>query len=998
MKIVKTAEWFLIAILLLASGCGSSTTSVTSLTDDTVSPSAPTNFQASPTSTSISLSWSAATDNVGVTGYRLTRLSPQQVFNVTGTSHVDTGLTPDTAYNYEVKAIDAAGNISAAASVATRTSVLVVDNESPTAPTGLAANAQSTRVDLTWNASTDNVGVAFYEIYRDNQRVGVSSIRAFTDTGLTKATQYAYHVKAFDGNGNASASSSTLNVTTANTNVNVSAFHSAVELTWARPVPAPDSYEVKRDGSTIASGLRIPLYLDAGASPGTYSYEIFTKTGTAAAVALADTQVNVTTNNSAELFTLVVENTSDAAISDVPVTIGQPFRKGMLKANDFLRAYSVGTPDTEITPVQLDRKALHADGTLRHGIISFIVPSLAANESRSIRFEINHGTSPVTPQASSCTLQQSDNITARIDIGAASYTANALDQLNASDTIKWLEGSVATEWIINGDLRSAIGTQHPDLDVFFHVRCYSSGDIKADIIVENTVAHRPQQNFTYQWTFTNGSAIEDPQTDLEHFARARFRKTLWSQGTPSINLRRDAAYVIGTRALPNYSLSSPPSARALEIHSENLGDIGPMGLGKIKGRFSGNDEASFDINWSIDYLLSGDKRAYDAMIIHANAAGSIGIHYRNSNQPVASSGTVPNVLENTEIGTHSSAGNQLPPENTTLAVAIGADGDRVAPDTAHQDSFAYMAYLLTGDYYLLEEVQFWANWNVLRHNPDFRQFVVGSTTYDGLVWASQKRGWAWILREMARAAYITPDSHPDKTYYNNLIKNNIEWLTAEYVGGTYENFFGLLTWGATDFGTHYPDGSILNERNSTAPWQEYWLTSVIGHIYNMDLLPNEGTLEYLRYRTRLPIGVMTSPQFCYVLGTAFNIQVTADTNSTPTAPKQLYTDWASAYQGTIDQYFAAASLAANASDCGTLSMANAIKNANISSSFSSLREGDLLYSNSNNSYYARAQGGVAAAVDAGEPGGIEAWQIFMSAPSLPDYTRQNRYNLVPIVE
>ncbi|GIJ50406.1 hypothetical protein Val02_72920 [Virgisporangium aliadipatigenens] len=81
---------------------------------DTTAPSAPTGL-ASPaqTSTSISLSWNAATDNVGVTGYRVLR-GGTQVATTSTPSYVDTGLTAGTSYTYAVQAVDAAGNASPA--------------------------------------------------------------------------------------------------------------------------------------------------------------------------------------------------------------------------------------------------------------------------------------------------------------------------------------------------------------------------------------------------------------------------------------------------------------------------------------------------------------------------------------------------------------------------------------------------------------------------------------------------------------------------------------------------------------------------------------------------------------------------------------------------------------------------------------------------------------------------------------------------------------------
>lgn len=83
-------------------------------TGDTTAPSAPTEVTATPGSTSVSLTWTAATDDVGVAGYDVLNSAGAVVGSTTGTGYRVTGLTPATAYTFSVRARDAAGNQSAA--------------------------------------------------------------------------------------------------------------------------------------------------------------------------------------------------------------------------------------------------------------------------------------------------------------------------------------------------------------------------------------------------------------------------------------------------------------------------------------------------------------------------------------------------------------------------------------------------------------------------------------------------------------------------------------------------------------------------------------------------------------------------------------------------------------------------------------------------------------------------------------------------------------------
>ncbi len=90
------------------------------------------------------------------------------------------------------------------------------DNDPPSAPTQLAArNATSGQVTLVWNASTDNVGVAFYGVYRDGVYIGYALTPTFDDTNVTPGVNHTYEVSAWDAAGNESPRSNLLVVAVA---------------------------------------------------------------------------------------------------------------------------------------------------------------------------------------------------------------------------------------------------------------------------------------------------------------------------------------------------------------------------------------------------------------------------------------------------------------------------------------------------------------------------------------------------------------------------------------------------------------------------------------------------------------------------------------------------------------------------------------------------------------------------------------------------------------
>ncbi|MGV9453024.1 glycoside hydrolase family 6 protein [Streptomyces sp. NPDC003635] len=158
---------------------------------DTTAPTAPTGLQATAkTASSVSLAWTAATDNVGVTGYDVYRNGTRVGSPAAGTTYTDTGLSAATAYSYTVRARDAAGNVSAAStalSVTTETGgggpdpagglkVAYKNNDSSATDNAIRPGL---RITNTGSAALDLTGVtARYYFTRDG---GSSTVNAWCD-------------------------------------------------------------------------------------------------------------------------------------------------------------------------------------------------------------------------------------------------------------------------------------------------------------------------------------------------------------------------------------------------------------------------------------------------------------------------------------------------------------------------------------------------------------------------------------------------------------------------------------------------------------------------------------------------------------------------------------------------------------------------------------------------------------------------------------------------
>jgi chitodextrinase len=201
---------------------------------DTTAPTAPSAAVATAGSPSqVTVTWNGSTDNVAVTNYLIERCQGvgcaafAQVATSTTTGFTDTTLAPAISYTYRVRATDAAGNVSDysnAAGVTTPASApaAVLDTQAPTAPgTPTLSVVSSSRIDLSWAASTDNVGVTSYSIERCKGagctsfvRVATSAAPGFSDVGLAAATTYCYRVRASDAANNMSGYSNAASATT----------------------------------------------------------------------------------------------------------------------------------------------------------------------------------------------------------------------------------------------------------------------------------------------------------------------------------------------------------------------------------------------------------------------------------------------------------------------------------------------------------------------------------------------------------------------------------------------------------------------------------------------------------------------------------------------------------------------------------------------------------------------------------------------------------------
>jgi chitodextrinase len=222
-------------------------------------PQTPTGLAANATSsTEIDLSWDTTSD-LTVAGYDVYR-NGALIGTSTGPSFSDTGLSPNTSYSYTVDAYDSQGNISAQSDSVTATTP--ADTTPPTVPTGLAATTGAHEVDLSWQPSSDNVGVTGYDVYRNGIKIASTSGTAYVDSKVRQGKTYRYRVDAYDAAGNVSAKTGALNVTVPDTRrpsrptgLTLTPGYKRIALSWTASVDnvGVAGYYVYRNTKNIAT-------------------------------------------------------------------------------------------------------------------------------------------------------------------------------------------------------------------------------------------------------------------------------------------------------------------------------------------------------------------------------------------------------------------------------------------------------------------------------------------------------------------------------------------------------------------------------------------------------------------------------------------------------------------------------------------------------------------------------------------------------------------------
>ncbi len=290
---------------------------------------------------------------------------------------------------------------------------------------------------------------------------------------------------------------------------------------------------------------------------------------------------------------------------------------------------------------QTDVKVRWPDNSVKHALVSFVIPSVPANGSVTVNFN-NGGTNANSSYTTKAQLLATD-FDARMTItpsGGSPTTITARNLLNGiANPEYWIQGQVCSEFLIRDLTTYIAGNQ---VNVQYYVRYYPGwGGFRVDTVVENcTTMYRG--NLTYDFNLLLGNS--NPQsvfseTAFTHNFNARWHKIFW-QGTtpPAVEVHYNLAYMVSTMLLPPYdtSLVVPEANLASEYSNWQASPHDIMQHGIIMVYFpttGGREEVGINPAWAAYYLFSMDNRMREETLNCGDLSGSIPIHLRKRTPP-----------------------------------------------------------------------------------------------------------------------------------------------------------------------------------------------------------------------------------------------------------------------------------------------------------------------------------------------------------------------------
>ncbi|KPF45628.1 hypothetical protein D621_17765 [beta proteobacterium AAP51] len=488
--------------------------------------------------------------------------------------------------------------------------------------------------------------------------------------------------------------------------------------------------------------------------------------------------------------------------------------------------------------MQVNPRNFWPDGSLKFAILSGNA-DLQAGVSRAVN--LRRGSSGPGGAALNLTGLKSTGITAQVacgGFGTVNWAGNDWD----TPFQTWATGPLMSSWVY----RKPVGSD-AHLVAWLEVRLFTNGQVEVLPWVENgyvNVAGPSNKNATYTFTL-GGTQRFSAAIDLKHHQRTPLISgtalSYWLANDPGVNLRHDVLYLQTSELVPSYRASVPSNAVAVTRLPATFTPLqqGSFIYGNDNMQSGGYQEPIGLLpEHDVLYLTANGGTEYAAVVRNGYSAGRYGIHYRDeaTNRMLRFSQTPSRNIGDSQGFRDNGNG---PPTPTPTG------GNPPIWDVSHSPSVGYLAYLLTGRFYFMEEAQFAACTNFLGHSRD----SWGRNGTQGLVqtavgaWQTRAMGWQW--RTLVQALTVTPDDDTTtRTEFQASIENSINALHATYVAQA-NNPYGMVLPGEVG------DNGTLND---IKVWQQDFVTGAFGYSLALDMPISAAAktklAEFFRWKAR----------------------------------------------------------------------------------------------------------------------------------------------------
>lgn len=481
---------------------------------------------------------------------------------------------------------------------------------------------------------------------------------------------------------------------------------------------------------------------------------------------------------------ITVQERTASTQTNRPITVSRVFARGEITT--FPQAVISGTP----VATQADIKTRWSDGSVQHAMLSFVAPSLSASSTTTVTFQAQssgNNTGQMNRAAMLAATWGAQIEATNGTLQSASARQIVTDWAGTSGDLRvryWLQGAICTQVIVEDRTPTllydmgwdAFKPLHPIFVVTFYPGATTA--VKVEMILENMWTTKLEDQ-SYSLALKTGNPLGAnvfTKATFTHAARTRWHKVFWNGTQPgAINIDFNLAYMAYSQALPNFDLSQSSSSTGdiAAFNASDRGDINghAMVLQAMPTTGGRPDIGNFPA-WYARYIHTFDPAGGVAMMTGlADVESYIPIHMRESatNRFYDSSHLVNAFGYQWSLDARPAA--PLAPDTITPVGPTSNNG--WAYDIAHEPMLTYIPYLLTGDWYYLEEMYFMAQTGIQVAPPGFCTYCRGDQ-FGYMSYNNQMRGQAWGYRDLAEAAFMAPDGTPEKTYFTQKLNTNIE--------------------------------------------------------------------------------------------------------------------------------------------------------------------------------------------------------------------------------